>query len=60
MAARHFAAAAKDPAIEPATKEMNAALFACADGQWERASATLRGLLEEDAENFVVGGFHSA
>ncbi|KAF8634596.1 hypothetical protein AX17_004185 [Amanita inopinata Kibby_2008] len=54
MAARHFAAAAKDPAAEPAMKEMNSALFACADGQWERASETLRKLLERDAENYVA------
>ncbi|KAM6497132.1 hypothetical protein JOM56_007605 [Amanita muscaria] len=54
LAARHFAAASKDPAVEPTMKEMNAALFACADGQWERASETLRGLLEKDAENGVA------
>ena len=54
LAARHFAAASKDPAVEPAMRETNAALFACADGQWERASETLRELLEKDADNGVV------
>lgn len=55
MAARHFSDVAKDPAAEPTMKEMNAALFACADGQWERASVTLRQLLDKDAENYTVG-----
>ncbi|KAF8630143.1 hypothetical protein AX15_003096 [Amanita polypyramis BW_CC] len=54
MAARHFSEVAKDPAAEPTMKDMNAALFACADGQWERATATLRLLLEKDAENYVA------
>ena len=54
MAARHFSEVAKDPAAEPTMKDMNAALFACADGQWERATTTLRQLLEKDAENYVV------
>lgn len=57
MAARHFSDVAKDPAAEPTMKEMNAALFACADGQWERASVTLRQLLDQDAENYAVGIF---
>ncbi|PFH51779.1 hypothetical protein AMATHDRAFT_141723 [Amanita thiersii Skay4041] len=54
MAAVHFAAVAKDPVAEPGMKDMNAALFACADGQWERASETLRALLERDAENYTA------
>ena len=57
MAARHFSDVAKDPAAEPTMKEMNAALFACADGQWERASVTLRQLLDQDAENYAVSIF---
>ena len=57
MAAKHFSEVAKDPAAESTMKEMNAALFACADGQWERASVTLRQLLDKDGENYIVGIF---
>jgi len=54
MAAKHFSEVAKDPAAESTMKEMNAALFACADGQWERASVTLRQLLDKDGENYIA------
>ncbi|KAK2463528.1 hypothetical protein APHAL10511_004279 [Amanita phalloides] len=54
MAARHFSDVAQDPSADATMKEMNAALFACADGQWERATVILGQLLEKDADNFVA------
>jgi len=55
MASEHFSIVDEDPAADQATKDMNAALLASAEGDWTRANSILRGILEEDAENFVVG-----
>ncbi|KAJ7696598.1 hypothetical protein B0H17DRAFT_1053832 [Mycena rosella] len=55
MAERHFAAAAADPSTLPATRAMNAALLAAAEGDWPRASEVLRvGILEEAPDNHVA------
>lgn len=54
MAARHFAAVAADATAEQSTKDMNAALLASAEGDWDQASSILADILAKDADNFVV------
>ena len=54
MAAKHFAAVAEDPTADPVQKIMNAALFASAEGDWERATAELQKILVADPENIAV------
>ncbi|RPD76400.1 hypothetical protein L226DRAFT_460848 [Lentinus tigrinus ALCF2SS1-7] len=54
MAAKHLAAVAEDPTADPAQKIMNAALFASAEGDWERASNELQKVIAADPENFVA------
>ena len=45
MAVKHFTAVVEDPTAEPTLNSMNAALLACAEGDWEKATMVLRGLL---------------
>lgn len=54
MASMHFKRVAEDPTAEEMLKQMNAALLACAVGDWEEASGTLKTILERDAENYTV------
>lgn len=54
MASKHFKQVAEDPTAEETLKQMNAALLACAVGDWEEASGTLKAILERDAENYAV------
>ena len=54
MASKHFKQVAEDPTAEETLKQMNAALLACAVGDWEEASGTLMAILERDAENYAV------
>ena len=54
MASKHFKQVAEDPTAEETLKQMNAALLACAVGDWEEASGTLTAILERDAENYAV------
>ena len=54
MASKHFKLVAEDPTAEETLKQMNAALLACAVGDWEEASGTLTAILEKDAENYAV------
>ena len=35
-------------------KEMNRALLACANGEWESASGILKELVEKEPDNFIV------
>ncbi|KAJ7091412.1 hypothetical protein B0H15DRAFT_778509 [Mycena belliarum] len=54
-AERHFALAAADPNIPPATRAMNAALLAAADGDWPQASSILHDeVLAESPDNYVA------
>lgn len=57
MAVRHFEAVAADPQADDSLKQMNVALLAAAEGNWENAGETLRELVDKDAENYVVGVF---
>ncbi len=54
MATMHFSIVAADPSVDSSAKDLNAALLASANGQWERASEVLRRILEKDAENYAV------
>lgn len=54
MAAKHFDIVDKNPTAEPALKDMNKALLASANGDWEAASNTLKKALSEDKENFAA------
>ncbi|KAJ7782029.1 hypothetical protein DFH07DRAFT_728648 [Mycena maculata] len=54
-AAHHIAAVAADASTPPPMKEMNAALLAAAEGDWEQASELLRaGVLEENPDNYTA------
>ncbi|KAE9396866.1 hypothetical protein BT96DRAFT_977219 [Gymnopus androsaceus JB14] len=53
-ASAHFALAEKDPDATEGMKDMNRALLACANGEWDRASEILSSLLEKEPENFVA------
>ncbi|KAL4259902.1 Trafficking protein particle complex subunit 12 [Pleurotus pulmonarius] len=54
MAAKHFDIVDKDPMAEPALKDMNKALLASANGEWDAVSNTLKKALSEDKENFAA------
>lgn len=56
-AAHHFASVEADPNASQNVKDMNSALLASAQGDWPRASKLLKGLLVDDAENYVVSPF---
>jgi uncharacterized protein HemY len=53
-AAMHFAAVESDPSVPHTLKNMNAALLACAEGNWVRADELLRSLVQAEPDNFVV------
>ncbi|KAJ6581568.1 hypothetical protein B0H19DRAFT_930624 [Mycena capillaripes] len=55
MAAHHFTIVAEDSTAAPAMKDMNAALLAAAEGDWEHASEILNSnILTENADNYVA------
>lgn len=54
MAVNHFTAVVQDPIAEPALRAMNAALLACAEGDWEKASDALRQIMQSEPENYAV------
>ncbi|KAI0642124.1 hypothetical protein C8Q79DRAFT_918591 [Trametes meyenii] len=54
QAAAHLAAVAADPTATPAQKGTNAALFAAAEGDWARAAAELRRVLDGDPDDFAA------
>ncbi|KAF7430912.1 hypothetical protein PC9H_006627 [Pleurotus ostreatus] len=54
MAAKHFDMVEKDPTAESALKDMNKALLASANGEWEAASNALKKALSGDKENFAA------
>ncbi len=49
-----FAEVVQDPAASPTLKSTNAALLAAAEGDWEKSTNILRGLVNADEDNFVV------
>ncbi|KAF7985156.1 hypothetical protein HWV62_7728 [Athelia sp. TMB] len=53
-AVTHFAIVDADPEATLAVKDMNAAILACAQGEWERAGELCRKLLDADPEDFVA------
>ncbi|KAF9006134.1 hypothetical protein BDQ17DRAFT_1352805 [Cyathus striatus] len=54
MAAKHFAVVETDPTADIGQKQMNTALLASAQGEWEKATKTLRELIERDSRNFAA------
>jgi hypothetical protein len=59
-AAMHFAAVESDASALQTLKDMNAALLACAEGNWLRADELLRSLVQAEPDNFVVGAVLSS
>ncbi len=53
-AAKHFSIVAADETVEQSVKDMNAALLATANGEWESAAEVLRSVLEADTENYAA------
>ena len=49
-----FAEVVQDPTASPTLKSTNAALLAAAEGDLEKATHILRGLVNADEDNFVV------
>ncbi|KIK48298.1 hypothetical protein CY34DRAFT_72176 [Suillus luteus UH-Slu-Lm8-n1] len=54
QAAAHFAAVEGDASVPQTLKDMNAALLACAKGNWPRADELLRALVQAEPDNFVA------
>lgn len=54
QAAAHFAAVDGDAGAPQTLKDMNAALLACAEGNWTRADELLRALVQAEPDNFVA------
>ncbi|KAG1860691.1 hypothetical protein DFJ58DRAFT_715561 [Suillus subalutaceus] len=54
QAAAHFAAVEGDASVPQTLKDMNAALLACAEGNWTRADELLRALVQAEPDNFVA------
>ncbi|KAF5387377.1 hypothetical protein D9757_005706 [Collybiopsis confluens] len=52
-ASTHFSLVEQDPEAPEGIKDMNRALLACANGEWDYATETLTDLLEKEPENFV-------
>ncbi|KAI0272512.1 hypothetical protein BC834DRAFT_921940 [Gloeopeniophorella convolvens] len=50
----HFAAVAADAGVPESTKALNAALVACARGEWARASAVLREIVAQDGSDHAA------
>ncbi|KZP25536.1 hypothetical protein FIBSPDRAFT_909472 [Athelia psychrophila] len=53
-ALKHFAVVAADSEVTQAVKDMNAAILACAQGEWDCASELSRKLLDADPEDFAA------
>ncbi|KAF9048299.1 hypothetical protein BDZ89DRAFT_1089186 [Hymenopellis radicata] len=53
-AAKHFSIVAADESVAQSDKDMNAALLATANGEWESATEVFRSVLEADAENYAA------
>lgn len=54
-AAKHFSAVEEDPDADSTLKDMNTALLASAQGEWEKADILLQRLILDDPMNFTVG-----
>ncbi|KAF9266892.1 hypothetical protein L218DRAFT_1066581 [Marasmius fiardii PR-910] len=54
MAKKHIDIVNEDPNAEQSLKDMNKALLASANGEWETASQVLQRILEDDSENFAA------
>lgn len=54
QAAAHFTAVEGDASVPQTLKDMNAALLACAEGNWARADELLRALVQAEPDNFVA------
>lgn len=54
QAAAHFTAVEGDASVPQTLKDMNAALLACAEGNWTRADELLRALVQAEPDNFVA------
>ncbi|KIK50603.1 hypothetical protein GYMLUDRAFT_234560 [Collybiopsis luxurians FD-317 M1] len=50
----HFSLVEQDSEASESMKDMNRALLACANGEWENATNILTNLLEREPENFVA------
>ncbi|KAI5995537.1 hypothetical protein EDD15DRAFT_2165028 [Pisolithus albus] len=53
-AAEHFKIVASCADVEPGTVAMNTALLCSASGDWQRAEAALRDVLEQDPRNYTA------
>ncbi|KAJ3799311.1 hypothetical protein GGU11DRAFT_815405 [Lentinula aff. detonsa] len=53
-ASAHFAFVEKSPDASEGMKDMNQALLACANGEWDLASGILTRLIEKEPDNFVA------
>lgn len=53
-AKKHFEEVDNDPNTDQQTKDVNAAILACANGDWKQAEERLTEVLEMDSENFMV------
>jgi len=54
QAAAHFAVVEGDASVPQTLKDMNAALLACAEGNWTRADELLQALVQAEPDNFVA------
>ncbi|KAG2112987.1 uncharacterized protein F5147DRAFT_682178 [Suillus discolor] len=54
QAAAHFAVVEGDASVPQTLKDMNAALLACAEGNWARADELLQALVQAEPDNFVA------
>lgn len=53
-AAKHFSAVEEDPDADSTLKDMNTALLASAQGEWEKADILLQRLILDDPMNFTA------
>ncbi|KXN87417.1 Trafficking protein particle complex subunit 12 [Leucoagaricus sp. SymC.cos] len=54
LAAHHFGIVAQDPTADESLKRLNEAILCAAEGEWDRSVELLKGLIEEDEDNFVA------
>ena len=54
LAAYHFGIVAQDLDADEPLKRLNDAILSAARGEWETSVQTLKILIEEDADHFVV------
>ncbi|KAG1907894.1 uncharacterized protein F5891DRAFT_997619 [Suillus fuscotomentosus] len=54
QAEAHFAVVEGDASVPQTLKDMNAALLACAEGNWARADELLQALVQAEPDNFVA------